>query len=75
MPKTVHRLELTLSDEQWDALNEQRGHEPRASFVKRMLDAGLFAPSTPPPAPATAREYDRSDRQHRLNEAKAKGGK
>lgn len=41
MPKTVHRLELTLSDEQWDALNEQRGHEPRASFIKRTLDDRL----------------------------------
>jgi hypothetical protein len=36
-----YRLEITLSEEQWDRLNAARGHEPRASFVKRALEAAL----------------------------------
>jgi hypothetical protein len=37
----AHRLEITLSDEQWARLNEARGHEARASFVKRALEKAL----------------------------------
>lgn len=33
----THRLEITLDDETWKRLDEVRAHEPRASFVKRML--------------------------------------
>lgn len=32
-----HRLEITLDDEQWAGLDVARGHEPRASFVKRAV--------------------------------------
>lgn len=38
------RLELTLSDEVWTRLEKARGHEPRASFVKRALEAFLPEP-------------------------------
>src|SRR3954468_7352605 len=34
-----HRLEITLSDEQLAVLDEARRHEPRASFVKRAIEA------------------------------------
>lgn len=37
----ANRLEITLSDEQWDRLDGARGHEPRASFVKRALESAL----------------------------------
>lgn len=44
--KRPYRLELTLSDEQVERLDGARGHEPRASFVKRWID-GLELPLTP----------------------------
>lgn len=37
----VRRLEITLSQEAWDRLEAARGHEPRASFVKRALESAL----------------------------------
>lgn len=37
-----NRLEITLSDEQLGQLDEARGHEPRASFVKRAVAAFVF---------------------------------
>jgi hypothetical protein len=37
----ARRLEITLSDEQWDRLNAARGHERRASYVKRALESAL----------------------------------
>ena len=39
-----YRLELTLSEELLGALDERRGHEPRASFVKRVLREALGRP-------------------------------
>jgi hypothetical protein len=42
-----HRLELRLDDELLAKVDELRGHEPRASFVKRVLGeyaAGMMAP-------------------------------
>ncbi len=46
------RLEITVSDDTLGRLDELRGHEPRASFVRRALEAALgstgdVAPSTP----------------------------
>lgn len=37
----TRRLEITVSEETWAALDAARGHEPRASFVKRALDSAL----------------------------------
>lgn len=37
----TRRLEITVSEETWAALNAVRGHEPRASFVKRALESAL----------------------------------
>jgi hypothetical protein len=65
MAKRSNRLELTLSDEQWDRLDGARGHEPRASFVKRALESALDSrtgvgaahdvASEPVPVPAPSR--------------------
>lgn len=41
----TRRIEITVSEETWDALNAARGHEPRASFVKRALESALGLPS------------------------------
>lgn len=35
------RLEITVSDEMLTRLDAARGHEPRASFVKRALESAL----------------------------------
>lgn len=35
------RIEITVSEEVWAALDAARGHEPRASFVKRALEKAL----------------------------------
>jgi hypothetical protein len=37
----ANRVEVTLSDEAWGRLESLRGHEPRASFVKRALMEAL----------------------------------
>src|SRR5687767_11308541 len=37
----AHRLEITLQDELLAALDAARGHEPRASFVKRTLSEAV----------------------------------
>jgi hypothetical protein len=37
----AHRLEITLNEELLAELDEQRGEEPRATFVKRALGAML----------------------------------
>jgi hypothetical protein len=41
----ARRVEITLSQERWDALEAARGHEPRASFIKRALDSALSRPT------------------------------
>jgi hypothetical protein len=46
-----YRLEVTLDDEQLAALDAARGHEPRASYVKRMLFPTVVD-RAPVPAPA-----------------------
>lgn len=38
---TARRIEITVCEGTWDALNVARGHEPRASFVKRALESAL----------------------------------
>jgi hypothetical protein len=40
-PRQQHRIEITLTDERLAALDEARGHEPRASFIKRWVDKGI----------------------------------
>lgn len=37
----ARRIELTLSQERWEQLEAARGHEPRASFIKRALESAL----------------------------------
>lgn len=37
----AHRIEITLSDERLRALDEARGNEARASFIKRWTDKGI----------------------------------
>lgn len=37
----ARRIEITVSQELWDRLENARGHEPRASFVKRALESRL----------------------------------
>jgi hypothetical protein len=46
----AHRLEITLSDEQNARLEQARGHEPRASYVKRALESALAGPCPGTPA-------------------------
>jgi hypothetical protein len=50
----IHRLEITLNEDDWARLNELRGHEPRASFVKRVLrqSFSLTLPENAPLIPA-----------------------
>lgn len=36
-----YRLELTVTDDLLARLDAARGHEPRAGFVKRLLDGAL----------------------------------
>lgn len=43
-----NRIEITLSDERLAALDTARGHEPRASFIKRALDAATTGPARMP---------------------------
>ena len=43
---TIHRIEITLSDDRLEALDAARGHEPRASFIKRALESALSAAET-----------------------------
>jgi hypothetical protein len=38
---SARRVEITLSESVWDRLESARGHEPRASFIKRALDFAL----------------------------------
>jgi hypothetical protein len=38
---SARRIEITVSEGTWDRLNAARGHEPRASFVKRALESAL----------------------------------
>lgn len=40
----TRRVEITVSEGTWDALEAARGHEPRASFVKRALGEKLGSP-------------------------------
>lgn len=48
----THRLEITLNEADWARLEECRGHEPRASFVKRALRDALAPESRPNSMPA-----------------------
>lgn len=53
-----HRLEVTLDERQLKALDEARGFEPRASYVKRWISAlgsGQAAPSREPVMPTVQR--------------------
>lgn len=50
------RLEITVSDEMLTRLDAARGHEPRASFVKRALVEMLDVEPLTPVAVAAARE-------------------
>lgn len=45
-----YRLEVTLDDEQLAALDAARGHEPRASYVKRVLFAQAVGRAPAPTA-------------------------
>lgn len=49
-----HRLEITLQPEVLEGLDAARGHEPRASFVKRALETALSEGSLPPDKKADA---------------------
>lgn len=87
-PAKVHRIEITLSDDKLASLDAARQHEPRASFIKRAIDAQVRAALSSSEAPEPAREEGprRSDgtiiprnarpayfaRQQALNDAKAK---
>ena len=42
-PRKQHRVEITLSDERLRALDEARGNEARASFIKRAMDEAIGA--------------------------------
>ena len=46
---SAKRIEITVSEGTWDRLELARGHEPRASFVKRALESALsgLGPGTP----------------------------
>jgi hypothetical protein len=39
---SVRRVEITVSEGTWGRLEVARGHEPRASFVKRALESALI---------------------------------
>jgi hypothetical protein len=43
---SARRVEITLSEPVWDRLESARGHEPRASFIKRALDTALSGQAT-----------------------------
>jgi ribosomal protein S27AE len=58
------RLEITLDEAAWDRLNAVRGHEPRASFVKRALRDALFSR-------AEIVAADREEMAERINRALA----
>lgn len=47
----TRRLEITVSEETWGRLELARGHEPRASFVKRALESALGKMEDQPPRP------------------------
>lgn len=74
---TSKRLEITVSEDTWERLEELRGHEPRASFVKRALESALEfeerlpvppepykrAPSEPSPKPVVSKSREGSRRR------------
>ena len=47
MTPATNRIEITLSDDKLAALDDARGREPRASFIKHALDVALSASETP----------------------------
>lgn len=50
------RVEFTVPDELYERLESARGHEPRASFVKRALESALAGSGAPAEvAPVSAR--------------------
>lgn len=57
------RVEITVSEDVWVRLESARGHEPRASFVKRALEKALGTeeqvarPAVPSPPRASATEF------------------
>lgn len=71
----TRRLEITVSEETWDQLNVARGHEPRASFVKRALESALAHTGSPGedsrPAPSRASVPTPRERQAVTNIAEA----
>jgi hypothetical protein len=51
----TRRIEITVSDETWRRLDGARGHEPRASFVKRALERALGPEAKDTPVPGVER--------------------
>jgi hypothetical protein len=51
----TRRLEITVSDELLARLDAARGHEPRASFIKRALERALGPEAKDTPVPGVER--------------------
>lgn len=67
---SAKRIEITVSEETWGRLNAARGHEPRASFVKRALERAL-APvviGDPPQGPVDLSHAQQSAAPSRASE-------
>jgi hypothetical protein len=65
----VKRIEITVSEETWERLNAARGHEPRASFVKRALQEKLDevdAPLTPEVSKALREAWESPELERQL---------
>lgn len=54
----TERIEITVSDEMFARLEAARGHEPRASFIKRALETALEAAPQYARKPIAAKNFE-----------------